>query len=474
MLRRNFVIVSAAALAVPALVRATKRSEQTDIVVIGAGGAGLAAAIAAADLGARVIVLEKMPVVGGNTQLAAGGMNAAGTKAQAAQGLQDNWKIMFDDTMKGGGNRNDPKLVEIMTRGSSAAIDWLTSLGGDFNKLERSGGQTVMRTHQATGGAAFGPYVTNVVYQAARKRSVAIRSRSRVRELIRRPDGAIGGVLVEDARGNAYTIEAKAVVVASGGYGNAPDRLARIRPDLGRFTSTGQPGTTGDALDFVSAAGGDIYDLDLVQIHPTQAYGTKTLISETVRGAGAILVNQQGKRFVNELTTRDKATAAVLQQTGGHAYLVFDGSTRKKMHMFHGYEELGLVREAASLDKLAAVMGAEANLLGQTVADYNRYRAAGKDEAFDRPAMPTGIEGAPYFSIKVRPAIHFTMGGVRIDEKTRVLRNDRSPLPGLYAVGEVASGVHGANRLGGNSMSAAFTFGPIAGREAVDWARSQS
>ena len=122
------------------------------------------------------------------------------------------------------------------------------------------------------------------------------------------------GVLVQDRRGDLYTIETRGVVLASGGYGSSPERVAKYRPDLASFTSTGQPGTTGDALDLVQKIGGETFDLDQIQIHPTQAVGAKTLVSETVRGAGSILVNREGKRFVNEVTTRDRASAAVLRR----------------------------------------------------------------------------------------------------------------------------------------------------------------
>jgi fumarate reductase flavoprotein subunit len=451
----------------PALVRATVHREQFDLVIIGAGGAGLAAAVTAADLGARVVVLEKMPIIGGNTQLAAGGMNAAGTKAQAARGIVDDWKTMYEDTMKGGYDRNDAQLVEIMTRGSSMAVDWLTSLGGTFTQLERSGGARAVRTHQPVGGAAFGPYVTRLLLNAALERRVTIRTRSRVVEIVKRADGGAGGVVARDPRGNPYIIESRAVIVASGGYGSSPERIAKHRSEYARFSSTGQPGTTGDAHDFVAAIGGDVYDLNLVQIHPTQALGAKTLISETVRGAGAILVNREGRRFVDEITTRDRASSAILKQPGGTAFVLFDHSIKTSMHMFEGYEHLGLLKEGGTVEALAREVGIEPSALAKTIDEYNRFQADKRDEAFGRADMPRALSTPKFYAIAVQPGIHFTMGGIRVDARTRILRADRTPVPALYAAGEVASGVHGANRLGGNAMTALFTFGPIAGREAA-------
>ena len=309
MQRRSLLAVGSAAWLATLPVWAARDDESFDVVVVGAGGAGLSAAITAADAGARVVVLEKMPVVGGNTQLAAGGMNAAATPAQAARGIQDDWRSMYEDTMKGGHNRNQVELVELMTRESAAAAQWLAGLGAQLTGLVRSGGARVDRTLQPVGGPSFGPYITQLLLDNALKRGVNVRTHSRVTELLPGPGGAMQGVRVLDRRGDAYTIRAKAVVLASGGYGSSAERVARYKPAFARFTSTGQPGTTGDAIDLVQRVGAEVFDLEWIQIHPTQATGSKTLISETVRGAGAILVNRDGKRFVNEVTTRDKVSA---------------------------------------------------------------------------------------------------------------------------------------------------------------------
>lgn len=472
MKRRSVLALGAAALAAPLPARAQRPDEAFDVVVVGAGGAGLSAAIVAADAGARVIVIEKMPVVGGNTQLAAGGMNAAGTPAQARKGVRDDWRWMYEDTMKGGYGRNQAELVDVMTRESAAAVEWLTRLGAQLPGLVRSGGARVDRTLQPVGGPAFGPYITQLLLDNASKRGIPVRTYSRVTELLPAPGGAIRGVRVRDRRGDAYAIDARAVVIASGGYGSDAQRVARIRPDLARFTSTGQPGTTGDALDLVQAVGAEVFDLDQIQIHPTQAVGSKTLISETVRGAGAILVNREGRRFVNEVTTRDRVSAAELAQPGRTAFLIFDRGIRDSMKMMEGFFHLGLVREGASADELAARIGVDAAALRATLEKYNRYQAAKHDPDFERDDLARPVATAPFYAIEVNPGIHFTMGGVRIDARTQVLTPAKRPIRGLFAAGEVTGGVHGANRLGGNSMTALFTFGPIAGREAAALVRA--
>lgn len=473
MKRRSILALSSAALVTQLPTMAAQRNDETfDIVVVGAGGAGLSAAIAATDAGANVIVLEKMPVIGGNTQLAAGGMNAAATPNQAARGIKDDWRSMYEDTMKGGHNRNQAELVEIMTRDSAAAVAWLTALGADLPGLVRSGGARVDRTLQPVGGPAFGPYITQLLFDNAMKRKIALRTYSRVTDLILGSGGAIAGVKVQDRRGDRYNINARAVIMASGGYGSSAEKIAILKPEFARFTSTGQPGTTGDALDLVGRAGGELFDLDQIQIHPTQAKGSKTLISETVRGAGAILVNREGKRFVNEVTTRDKASAAELAQTGKSAFLIFDEGIRKSMSMMDGFFHLGLVKDGETLEALAKRIGVDETMLPLTVANYNKYQAAKHDPDFERDDMARPVAKAPFYAIEVNPGIHFTMGGVRINARTQVMSPGKKPLPGLYAAGEVTGGVHGANRLGGNSMTALFTFGPIAGREAAAYVKS--
>ncbi len=464
--RRSFLLMGSLAMLSPVPVFAARNNETFDVVVIGAGGAGFSAAITAADAGARVVVLEKMPIIGGNTQLAAGGMNAAGTSIQAAKGIRDDWNAMYEDTMKGGYNKNQPELVEIMTKGSAEAVLWLNGLGAQLPGLVRSGGARVDRTLQPVGGPSFGPYITRVLLDNALKRNASVRTHSRVTEILVR-DGAVRGVLVQDRRGDLYTIEARAVVIASGGYGSSPQRVGQYRPDLASFTSTGQPGTTGDALDLVQRVGGEVFDLNQIQIHPTQAVGAKTLVSETVRGSGAILVNREGKRFVNEVTTRDRVSAAELKQPGKSAFLVFDAGVKGSMSMMEGYFHLGLVKSGATLPELAQRIGVDGKNLEQTVANYNRYQEAKRDPDFERDDMARPIRTAPFYAIEVKPGIHFTMGGIRINTRTQVISGQKQPIPGLFAAGEVTGGVHGGNRLGGNSMTALFTFGPIAGREAA-------
>ena len=215
MKRREFLLAGSAAILCPTLSSAQQEMEAFDVVVIGAGGAGLSAAIVAKDAGANVLVLEKMAMIGGNTQLAAGGMNAAETALQKKHGVEDSWRRMYEDTMTGGQNRNQPELVELMCKGSADAVGWLTELGARIEVLKSGGGASVDRSHSPPGGAAFGPYIMRILHAAAQKRQVPIRKNTKVVALLQRTDGGVRGVVVQDRRGALANIAARAVVIAS-------------------------------------------------------------------------------------------------------------------------------------------------------------------------------------------------------------------------------------------------------------------
>jgi fumarate reductase flavoprotein subunit len=347
----------------------------------------------------------------------------------------------------------------------------MAGLGADLTDIGRSGGARADRTHRPTGGAVVGAHLAQVLKRSAAQRGLDVRVNSRVLQLLDAPGGAVRGVTVQNKLGVRYTIDARVVVLAAGGFGSNLERVAQYQPTYRDFSSTNQPGATGDGVDLAVELGAQLRDMAEIQIHPTQAAGSKILITETVRGNGAILVNREGKRFVNEVTTRDAASAAVLKQTGGTAFLVFDEVIRKSLAQIEGYFHLDLVKGGDTLEGLAQGTGMNGPNLVATVDVYNRYQAAKADAEFQRPDMPRPIRQSRFYAIEIRPGVHYTMGGVLIDTQTRVLNKDGKPLAGLFAAGEVTGGVHGANRLGGNSISETITFGRIAGAESVAFLR---
>ncbi|QIZ77574.1 flavocytochrome c [Ferrimonas lipolytica] len=441
----------------------------TDVVVIGSGGAGFSAAVAAFDAGAKVVLVEKEPVIGGNAKLAAGGMNAAESASQDALGIEDKVSIMVEDTMKGGYGKNDPALVDILANNSAGSVAWLTAMGADLKDVGRMGGASVNRSHRPTGGAGVGAHVVQVLYDNAVTRDIDMRLNTRAVEILKHADGSVRGLLVKGAHTGYYWIEAKAAILATGGFAKNNERVAHHDPKLKGFAATNHPGATGDGLDVAANAGASMTDLEYVQAHPTYSPLGGVMITEAVRGNGAILVNRDGNRFVNEITTRDVAAAAILKQKGGSAFLVFDDSVRKSLKKIEGYIALGIVSESQQLSEIAAELDIDAAQLAATVKRYNSLVEGGKDLDFARPNLPRALNQGAYYALEVTPAVHHTMGGVTIDNRAEVQNEQGQTIKGLYAAGEATGGVHGANRLGGNAISDIVTFGRLAGEQAAKY-----
>ncbi len=451
----------------PAKAAKASFAKSYDVVVVGAGGAGLSAALAAKEAGANVAVFEKMAMVGGNTIRATGGLNAAGTEFQAKAGIKDSPELQFKDTMKGGYEKNDPALVKVLSEKAASSVAWLTGLGADLSDVGRLAGASVNRAHRPAGGGKVGPEIVATLNNAVVKvAGVPVFTKTKVVALSTGKDGAVVGIEVVGADGKSAKIAAKAVVLAAGGFGANNEMAASYIPSLKGFATTNHPGATGDGIVMAEKIGAALVDIKEIQTHPTYAPG-KEMITEAVRGNGAILVNKKGERFIDELKTRDVVSAAILAQEGKVAYLVFEDSVRKSLKAIEGYVKLGVVLEGATPADLAAKFGADAATLGATIAAYNEAVAAKKDAAFGRSDLPRELGTAPYYAIEVTPAIHHTMGGVKIDTSARAISVSGSPIAGLFAAGEVTGGVHGGNRLGGNALADIVTFGRIAGTSAA-------
>ncbi len=346
--------------------------ENTDVLVIGAGGSGFISALTAQENGAKVILVEKMPIPGGNSQLAAGGMNAAGTTYQKEQNIQDDAETMFQDTMKGGKNISNPDLVHVLANNSADSMAWLTSIGAKLNAVNFGGGATNKRFHAPMGGAAVGSYLVNIYKDTADKSNLDVRVNSPAVRLLVDDKGAVYGAVIDGQHKGLYEIHAKSVILTSGGFSANADRVTSYKPNYKGMTTSNQPGATGDGLDLAKEANASFVDMDQIQIHPSIAVGSSTLITEAVRGVGAIMVNHEGNRFFDELSTRDKVSAAILEQKGQTAYLILDDNIRKSLKQIEGYFHLNLAKEAATLDELAKLINVPAENLKATVEEYNK------------------------------------------------------------------------------------------------------
>ena len=499
----------------------TKAEDSTidaDVAIVGAGGAGMTAAITAAAEGKSVVILESQPMVGGNSVRATGGMNAGDTVYQdenefgesagvektlktAAEKYADNatitalaktvseqWaayqadpKGYFDsvelmelDTMIGGKGLNNPELVETLCSNSADAIDWLDEHGITLHSVSSFGGASVKRIHRPVDGdgktVSVGSYMIPLLQENCDKAGVQTLLNTTATEILTDANGAAVGVKATGASGETVTVNAKAVVLATGGFGANLDMVVEYKPELKGFMTTNASGIQGQGIEMAEAIGAATVDMDQIQIHPTVEANTAALITEGLRGDGAVLINAEGKRFIDEVGTRDVVSAAEIAQTGSYSWLVVDQAMVDNSSVIQGYIKKGYTVTGATYEELAKAMGVDEAALAETMNNWNGYVEAKNDPDFGRTSFANPLNTAPYYAIKVTAGVHHTMGGLKINPNTEVLNENGEVIPGLFAAGEVTGGVHGANRLGGNAVADFTVFGRIAGAAASDYA----
>lgn len=442
-----------------------------DVVVIGSGGAGLAAAIQAHDEGARVVIIEKMPTIGGNTIKASVGMNAAETRFQAMKGIKDSKELFYQETLKGGQHKNNPVLLREFVELAPEAIDWLADHGIELNDITITGGMSIDRTHRPADRSAVGGYLISGLVKNINKRNIEVLLDTSVAEILTE-NGAVTGVKVVDEYYDSRILYAKSVIVATGGFSANREMVVKYRPELDGFVTTNHKGATGSGIAMLQKLGADTVDMGEIQIHPTVEQTTSYLISESIRGGGAILVSQEGKRFFNEMETRDKVSAQIIALPEKSAWVVFDEQVRANNKAADEYIAKGFVISAPTVGELAVKLNMEHTTLEETLARYNQFVVDQKDEDFGRTtALRHPLNQGPFYAIRVAPGVHHTMGGVTINTDTAVLDSNKQVIRGAWAAGEVVGGIHGANRIGGNAVADIIIFGILAGRNAAALAR---
>jgi len=441
--------------------------DQYDVIIIGSGSSGLVSAVQAHELGLRPVILEKMPKIGGNTTRASSGMNAAETLVQLKHHVVDSYADFYQETFVGGGKQNDPAMLDYFASHGALAIDWLAAHGIDLDDLTITGGMSVKRTHRPSSLAPIGGFLVTQLLKVVAAEKIPLFTEVTVTELVQTA-GTVNGVTIQLPTGTSRQLHAPAVILATGGFGANPALIAKYRPELKDYKTTNQPGATGDGISLAEQAGAELVDMAQIQVHPTVQQDTPHafLIGEAVRGEGAILVNDEGQRFVDELTTRKAVTAAIDQLPTKHAYLILDQAVRDRVPAINFYDSVGLVQTGTTLAALAAKLQLSANVLTTTVVTWNQAVADQNDAEYGRTTgMTQGLTTGPFYAIHIAPAVHYTMGGVKIKPTTQVVAKTGQVIPGLYAAGEIAGGLHGNNRIGGNSIAETVVFGRQAGQQ---------
>lgn len=480
--RRHFIKVSALGLAAiagfnprDAYAKVPKKWDaDVDVIVVGAGSAGFAAAIEAAQGGAKVIILEKVPVVGGSSSLCGGALAFAGTDLQEEKNVKDSYELLKKDLLTVGENMNDPVQVQAYLDNQLDTYYWLKKLGVKFVQLSIASGMSVPRSHQV-----IPPDVIKVLGDAAKGKGVVLMMQiAATRLIIDEKTGRIRGVMAEQ-RGKKLTYGArKGVVLTSGGFSLNRDLLAKFVPPMAKARAMVGLGCQGDGLKMAWAYGADLVDMPFIKstfgYHPQS---TSTKQRAHIYYKGAIIINKEGKRFVNESISYKLLGDAALMQTDAVAYSLWDANVREAargdaLAPVMELEKLGLVFQGQTVEELAAKIGVPPQVLETTVKDYNGGIESGSD-AFGRKTLTSGfgkpgkIANPPYYAFLSTGVILGTYGGIRIDGKARVLDIFGQPIPGLFAAGEITGGLHGAAYMTGSAFGKAIIFGRIAGKSAL-------
>eukprot|EP00301_Raphidiophrys_heterophryoidea_P018117 c3109_g1_i1.p1 GENE.c3109_g1_i1~~c3109_g1_i1.p1 ORF type:complete len:640 (+),score=180.72 c3109_g1_i1:1-1920(+) len=477
----------------------------TQVIVVGGGLSGLSAAHTVLEHGGNVVVIDKMPFFGGNSTKATSGINGAGTRAQRVKGIPDTPEIFEADTKASAKEGYNAELVKVLTHTSGAAVEWLMDgFGLDLSLVSQLGGHTFPRTHR--GKERFpGMTITYALMEKFEKAAeetpdrARMITKARVTKLIICPkSGSVTGVEYEKD-GKTFT-ENGAVVLATGGFGAdfSQDSLlhkvsqewrqlsawkdVKNLPDLMVLPTTNGEHCTGDGIKMAVDIGADTVDLEAVQVHPTGLVHPdepdsklKFLAAEALRGVGGLLLDAHGKRFCDDLGKRDYVTGRMWNNKGPFRLVLNSKAAAEiEWHCKH-YIGRGLMKFFKSGHDLAKEMGISSAELDAEFKRYNGF-AQNKNDPFGKRFFtnaPFSIEDNFHVSI-VCPVVHYTMGGLRINADAEVQRKDGAPISGLWCTGEVMGGVHGKNRLGGNSLLDCVAFGRVAGNTAARYLLSNT
>jgi fumarate reductase flavoprotein subunit len=441
-----------------------------DIVCVGAGGAGLAAAAEAAAKGAKVVVLEKTPAMGGSSLICGGALAFAGTDYQAEKGVKDSTDLFYKDLMKVGENVNDPVMAKAYIDKQLDTYDWLKSLGVKINGLGIASGMSVPRSHYV-----IPKDVIKILSDAAvAKGAKILLAAAATRLVVDEKTGKIRGVLVEKGSRKIYYGAKKGVILSSGGFSLNKELLAKFVPPMAKAKALVGLGCHGDGLKMAWSSGADIQDMPYIKA----TFGFDTEASSMSEFAlvyykGAIIVNKEGKRFVNESISYKLVGDAALMQPDAIGYQIYDAAIREEANKdqlarTETLEKKGRIKQAATIGELAKAIGIAPQVLEDTVREYNANIEKGADPQYGRKTLvaafgkPVKIDNAPFYAMVSTAYILGTYGGIRVNEKAQVLNIYGEVIPGLYGAGDILGGVHGAAYMTGTAFGKALVFGRLA------------
>jgi flavocytochrome c len=462
-----------------------KWDETYDVVIIGSGFAGLAAAIEAKNAGAKdVVVLEKMPVYGGNSIINGGDFCAPGTKLQKEAGVQDSPELMMKDMLKAGLYLNHPELAKMIAYNAQGAFEWTESyLGAKYARLNYHGGHSVKRANQTIN--ASGSELVNKELAKAKELGVKLQVRTKLVKFLADKEGRIVGVEVrkgyrfpDDSTGKKAFIKArKAVVLSSGGFSQDVALRQIHDPRLtDKLFSTNQPGATGEALLAACIAGAMDVQMDWIQLGPwtspdEKGFGQVPLFCERLVGYGPMINPKTGKRFYKESGNRKERADAIILV--GDPVIIMGDSYAVPKQVFPNALKIGMesraIKKFDTLEEVAKEYNMPVAVFLEEINRWNSFVEKKKDDDFDCMIFPDAKPTVqpPFYAARLWPKVHHTMGGLVINENAQVYGFNLKPVKGLYACGEVTGGVHGAVRLGGVAMADCIVFGRIAGKNAA-------
>ncbi len=451
-----------------------------DVVVIGAGGAGLAAAVQAHQSGASVIIVEKMPKVGGNTILSGGALNAVDDRSETAIKQNDSVQWHYTQTYEGGDRQAIPELVHIMVSRAWDGVQWLKDMGMEFHEEPYTvTGGLWPRAHRPVDPVGTGFFKTYTKY-IDNNANIDLFLNTTAQDLVLNDQGRVVGVKCIGETGNQITVTAKnGLVVATGGFARNVELRQAYNTQWSNLDdsipSTNHPGATGDAVKMFMKIGADMIQMGNIQLHPMGDPQTGSLSGNLGLSVdNRVFINQDGKRFINEGGRRDELTRAVFAQPGSYYWNVMDSDFYPTGDEVNGFNEsanslfaAGRIVKADTLQDLANMTGVPYDSLKATLDDFNQHCEKKEADAYGRTIYGTPVDTAPFYATKRVPTVHHTMGGVHINTQAQVLSEGGQVIPGLYAAGEVTGGIHGSNRLGGNALIDILVFGRIAGENAA-------